>query len=232
MKHILKCVFFLSQWIFIEQTLTCKLYGYILPPPNRFHNSLWEVRPQRHKDGLITFNLWGGWHEPQKVYLAIKLKTYLWLDRALPDNTPTHMPRCFLDFAMETASQLMTHTGKDKERGKGFSEMSGPPSCWLPAICQGLFSVVLELDFPTGKLVFQLALRGPAFLGSPRVWSGAWLGFGAVTWHQLPQWEGPRPVSGVEKGGEVWCFKGSLVPVRCNPHLLWKKNIIPVTLFP
>lgn len=189
--------FFLSQWIFLDWTLTCKLYGLNSTSTNplHLHNSLWKVRPQRHKDGLITFNLWGKrLHLPLRVYSGIKLTTYLWLRKALPDNTPTHMPRCSLDSAMETAWKLTTQTEKDKDRGKGISEMSGTPSCWhFPNSLSGAFSVTLELDFPTGKLDIQYLLGTPAFLGSH-------LGDGGVTWCWLLQLEGPGLVSVGHRG--------------------------------
>lgn len=63
----------------------------------------------------------------------------------------------------------MTKTEKDKERGKGFLKCQGlPPADSFPRNCQRLFSMVLELGFPTGKLGIQCALGTPAFLESPR----------------------------------------------------------------
>jgi hypothetical protein len=50
--------------------------------------------------------------------LSIELKKrYLWLEIALPENTPTYIPRGFSNFATETAWKLRTQTRKDKERG-------------------------------------------------------------------------------------------------------------------
>lgn len=141
------------------------------PTPHSLHNSLWKIKPQGHKDGLITFNLWGKrLHPPLRACLGIKLKTYRWLQRAPPDNTPTYIPRCSLDSAMETAWKLMTRTAKGKERGKGFLKCQGLlPADSFPITCQGLFFVVVELGFLTGKLGIQCALGAPAFLGGPKV---------------------------------------------------------------
>lgn len=171
--------------------------------PLPLHNSLRNVRPQRHKESLITVNLWGkGLYRPLRVYLGSKLKTYLCSNRqALSDNTPTHIPRCSLDSAMETAWKLMTQTEKDKERGKGISEMSGTPCCWHGFVGRGLFSEVLALDFPTGALTIQYSVGAAAFLESPRLGchlKPSWelecllmslsLTFGSMPWADVKHW--------------------------------------------
>lgn len=68
---------------------------------------------------------------------------------------------------METAWKLITQTEKDKEKGKGISEMSETPSCsHFPNSLSGAFSVAQELEFPTGNLGIQYLLGTPVFLGS------------------------------------------------------------------
>lgn len=60
-------------------------------PPTAFIIACEKIRPQGHKDGLITFNLWGKWLQLLlRVCFGIKLTTYLCLQRAWLDHTPTH----------------------------------------------------------------------------------------------------------------------------------------------
>lgn len=139
-------------------------------PSTAFIIACEKIRPQGHKDGLITFNLWGKQlHLLLRVCLGIKLKTYLCLQRAWLDHTPTHTKvlfgLCYGD------SLEINDTGWEGQRErKGVSEMSEtPPADTFPMTCQGLFSVVLELGFPIGKLDIQCAPVAPASLGGPRV---------------------------------------------------------------
>lgn len=143
-------------------------------PPTAFIIACEKIRPQGHKDSLITFNLWGKQlHLLLRVCLGIKLKTYLCLQRCLQrawlDHTPTHTK---VLFGLCYGNSLeINDTGWEGQReGKGISEMSGtPPADTFPMSCQGLFSVVLELGFPIRKLDIQCAPVAPASLGGPRV---------------------------------------------------------------
>lgn len=190
----------------------------------------------------LTFGESGFIDHSEFTWVANSKHTYGSNRQALPDNTPTHIPRCSLDSAMETAWKLMTQTEKDKERGEGISEMSGTPCCWHCLGGRGLFSEVLVLDFPTGALTIQCSLGAAAFLESPRMPSETHLGVG-VSPDVLCPWllaQGPGLMLGIDEGGEalcLWVFPGpshfSLSPqreTRFSPFPCFKTHFGP--LFP
>lgn len=98
----------------------------------------------------------------------------------------------------------MTQTGKDKGRGERFLKCQGlPPADSFPTTHQGLFSVILEMDFPTGKVGVQHSLGAPALLGSPRLCSETQMVDRDVTRCQLLQAEGPGLMRGIGEGSKV-----------------------------
>ena len=73
--------------------------------------------------------------------------------------------------------------------------MSGtPPADTFPMTCQGLFSVVVELGFPIGKLDIQCPPVASASLGGPRM-------------RMEPSWrlEVSPDVSDFRRKGLSWC---------------------------
>lgn len=119
----------------------------------------------------------------------------------------------------------MTRTEKDKERGKGFLKCQGLlPADSFPVTCQGLFFVVVELGFLTGKLGIQCALGAPPFLGGPKVrLEASWrLGVSPdVSYFRRKVLSWCQPLMREVKFG---ASKGSLAPATISPCLLRQKS--------
>lgn len=159
----------------------------------------------------LTFGESGFIDHSQFTRVANSKHTYGSNRQALLDNTPTHIPKCSLDSAIETAWKLMTQTEKDKERGeRDFWNVRDSLLLTLSWGRRGLFSEVL--DFLTGALTIQYSLGAAAFLESPRVPSETQWGIG-VSPDVLCPWllaQGPGLMIGIDEEGRLGARECSL----------------------